>query len=150
MTASHWDRLPDNIKGLVYQFDSTVKDKFDKVLKELTDRVYNALMKAQQVDYTSYTHSGIARDHYQLPLQLRRRSKVTNLYLKKKYRFPVSIAHFQPVQHNSKALRLQQKQRKIQDRWRIMVNRYLFRVWKIMFDMSSNPNWRLYKRLLVN
>ena len=148
MTASHWDRLSDNLKGLVYQFDSTTKDKFNEVLKELMDKVYNANKRVQRVDYILNGNSGIATDTYQLPLQLRRKSKVKNLYLKKTHRFSVLISVLQPVAHNAKALKEQRLQIRIQNRWRCMVKDYLHAFWHIMMRLKHDHGMLIYKRLL--
>ena len=150
MTASHWDRLPDKLKGLVYQFDSTAKAKFNEVVKELNDKFGKAMKKSR---YEHPPHSinpstGIAHTFYRLPIQVRRKSKVKNHYLKKKYTLTINCHDILPVGHNANAVKEQRKQHFRQHRWRVMVWDYLHRFWHIMQRMKCDPSMFIYKRLL--
>ena len=89
LTVSHWDRLPDNLKALVYQFDSTAKIKFQSVLNELDSK----FGKAQTVKVLRNYRQSVDIDYRFVisKIQIRRKSKVSKYYVKKNRAFPISL-----------------------------------------------------------
>ena len=83
MAVSHWDRLPDKIEGLIYQFDSTAKSKFNEVINELEEKInkartiktYHRYSLSKDIDYT-FTH-------FQIPT--RRKSRVSKYNIKRNH-----------------------------------------------------------------
>ena len=77
LTVSHWDRLPDNLKGLVYQFDSTAKIKFQLVLNELETKFAKGYVVKRYYRYSLSTD--IDYTYSLFKIQIRRKSKISKL-----------------------------------------------------------------------
>ena len=122
MTVSHWDRLPDNLKGLVYQFDSTAKIKFQLVLDEL-DLKFG---KAQTVKYYHRYRPSTDMDYRFIlsKIQIRRKSKVSKYYVKKTHAMLLSLCYLKPREFNERAQLFKEKSREVVNRWKHLVKRY--------------------------
>ena len=144
MTVSHWDRLPDNIKGIVYQFDSTMKSKFNKVLEQLKEkfsktkkvRGYHRYSPKQDLDY--FIH------YIQIPM--RRKSKVTKYYIKRNSYLTLGEINIQPRAFNDRARMLEQKFNQANGKWNHLVLRYTQRI--LHFARCMKHNIPIYKRIL--
>ena len=146
MTPSHWDRLPDNIKGLVYQFDSTVKIKFDKVLNELWWMVkdLNEHRTHFKTDYCE--RSGTRYVRYLLALTLRRKYRHSKYLTKLHYTMRIPMLDLEPNKHNNRADRITVKKQVIHNRWLYLVNCYLNQI--THFAKCMKRTIPIYKRIL--
>ena len=123
MTVSHWDRLPDNLKGLVYQFDSTAKIKFQLVLNELETKFakgyvvkcYHRYRPSTDIEYTYLLHK----------IQIRRKSKVSKYYVKKTQAMLISVCDLMPREFNDRAEHFRCKARRLVFKWKVFVGNYL-------------------------
>ena len=136
MTDSHWDRLPDNIKGLIYQFDSTAKTKFNEVLKELTIKFYKAKRRMCRSQYRPSNDMNYLYTLLNFPM--RRKSKNSIYYTKKNRLVVIGWCSIQPVEHNNRAEIIQRermsKHWKQVENWTRLVSdyrAYLNRIWCI-------------------
>ena len=144
MTISHWDRLPDNIKGLVYQFDSTAKIKFNEVLDELELKFNKAIIvqckhiyrQSVDIDYKFIISK----------IQMRRKSKVSKYYVKKTQAMLISSIDLMPREFNEIAHLFKEKSRWLQSKWIGLVNCYLSQIRH--FARCLKNRIPIYKRIL--
>ena len=144
MTISHWDRLPDNIKGLVYQFDSTAKLKFNEVLDELELKFNKAIIvqckhiyrQSVDIDYKFIVSK----------IQMRRKSKISKYYVKRTHAMIISFCYLEPRDFNERAQMFKEKSMDVLNKWASLVRHYPCKV--AYFALCLKKNWSLYKRIL--
>ena len=89
MASSHWDKLPENIKSLVYQFDNTHIRNFNFVIEELDTEISRG---RRGVDGSRYTKGP---------------SKIIEVFQSQRIgRFLIYETHYLPHEHNDIAGRM--------------------------------------------
>ena len=144
MTISHWDILPDNLKGLVYQFDNTAKLKFNEVLDELdlkfnkgfTVKCYHRYSPSTDIDYRVILFK----------IQMRRKSKVSKCYVKRTQGMLISLCDLQPREFNERAGLFAYKGRQLLKKWVRFANEYLDQTRWLMSVFKRN-NGLMYRLL---
>ena len=144
MTVSHWDRLPDNLKGLVYQLDSTAKIKFQLVLNELNSK----FGKAQTVKcYHRYSPStDIDYRVILFKIQMRRKSKVSKYYVKRTQAMLISLCYLEPREFNEMAQLFKGKSMEVVNKWISFVDRYQGKIYH--FARCLKKYIPIFKRIL--
>ena len=109
------EKLPDEAKRFVCEYDNTYREKFDVVMIELTNK-----MRHRYIKTTTYSDKSIYKKEiypvasWSCEISLRRKSKRSNYLIKRKYPLIIRGDVIYPYEHNRKACELSAK-REVQE-----------------------------------
>ena len=139
------EKLPDEAKRLIYEYDNTYREKFKDVMTELTNRMKRFYIQQKP----TYSEKSIYKKEiypiapWVCEIRLRRKSKKSKYLIKKSYPLRICGDVIYPLEHNRKACELNKKNtfKEFQNtaRWKTVVEEYICQTaWLIHILKSTN------------